>query len=168
MRCWARPRPRAGGGGGALTTRRPSPRRPGLHYGYVCVQNAGGALQALPEADLTRLAGYPSGKLLPAGCSVKPRPDPQAYTLRLVLFAEGLAWFLPPRLKVKCRQLCIHVSESSAGIFLDNYDKSCLHITCIFARVKCVYMIVKFIIMRVSQRFIVTYWVVPTSKAARC
>ena len=71
-------------------------------------------------------------------------------------------------LKVKCRQLCIHVSESSAGIFLDNYDKSCLHITCIFARVKCVYMIVKFIIMRVSQRFIITYWVVPTSKAARC
>jgi hypothetical protein len=29
---------------------------------------------------------------------VKPRPDPQAYTLRLVLFAEGLAWFLTPRL----------------------------------------------------------------------
>jgi hypothetical protein len=29
---------------------------------------------------------------------MKPRPDPQAYTLRLVLFAEGLAWFLPPRL----------------------------------------------------------------------
>ena len=27
-------------------------------------------------------------------------------------------------LKVKCRQLCIHVSESSAGIFLDNYDKA--------------------------------------------
>jgi hypothetical protein len=89
--------PRAGGGG-ALTTRRLSPRRPGLHYGYVCVQNAGGALLELPEADLTRLAGYPSGKLLPAGCSVRPKPDPQAYTLRLVLFAEGLAWFLPPRL----------------------------------------------------------------------
>jgi hypothetical protein len=87
-----------GGGGGALTAQRPSPRRPGLHYGYVCVQNAGGALQALPEADLTRLAGYPSCNLLPAGCSVRPKPDPQASTLRLVLFAEGLAWFLPPRL----------------------------------------------------------------------
>ena len=67
-------------------------------------------------------------------------------------------------LKVKCRQLCIHVSESSAGIFLDNYDKSCLHIICIFARVKCVYMIVKFIIMRVSQRFIITYWWSPLRK----
>ena len=99
MRCRARPRPRAARrGGGALTTRRPSPRRPGLHYGYVCVQNAGGALQELPEADLTHLTGYPTGKLLPAGCSIQPKPDPQAYTLRLVLFAEGLAWFLPPRL----------------------------------------------------------------------
>ena len=62
------------------------------------MQNAGGALLELPEADLTRLAGYPSGKLLPAGCSMRPRSNPQAYTLRLVLFAEGLAWFLPPRL----------------------------------------------------------------------
>jgi hypothetical protein len=57
-------------------------------------------------------------------------------------------------LKVKCRQLCIHVSDSSAGIFLDNYDKSCLHITCIYARVKCVYMIVKFIIINTRTQLI--------------
>jgi hypothetical protein len=56
-------------------------------------------MQALPEADLTRLASYPFGKLLPAGCSMKPRPDPQAYTLRLVLFAEGLAWSCSTRWK---------------------------------------------------------------------